>query len=1850
MPQRFCVLFRVLLLGIAVLVIANACGGSQLNTTLEPWRTPAKILSLEDALATVDAAAIEPGADPAILAQLAAGLKEALAATGSDKFVSGPPAMDGSETGFTWEPASGLFRWRYFSVGDYDQNSEVGAPDLQPLAANFGETGQFPLYSPYAVADGDLNGELGSADIVPIAQNFLAVCAGYGVYMSANADDYPVDNGAPNGATAVEVAVVPFTAALGSPDAERLWFEYTPDTAPAPGTYWWVRPLDGEGNPGTPSNLFEFPDVPGEYNIYYNNYTYDGLDRRIRTDYSISVKFEGQPDVRYFNLVADGDWVIQNVPLITFEGTGEFQEVLMGFNLEDGDALTELHCAPSIDAAPITAPQASAVRMPLFEREVVINSGIDGGETPSEEALSTEIGGEVADWGSHGSGFPNQDCGAGECSPTAVSNSLQWLNDTYGVPADGKDTSIGAMKNATGWDGTCGADWPDLKREYMNDNGYGITTDEYPDPLDAGTEADAAACESALQALKDGKDVEMNGGGHTAAVVAMARLADGRYVMYVAHDTKQGEDGGTEVEKVIYDPSAASPRMEGGAWFNGGKLNNFVVESPDLLDLDIILNQIDYTLDSTTQLDSVFGSVDLTYTPGSTPQYFNLTVEGEWVIQNVPLLPLEGVGVETTVTMGFPLDTTDGTDITEAGVGGSIDDTPRTEAPEGSATKPVGSEPVNMGSGRPGGVDPGNPKGEFGDQVVDSASHEGSFPNQDVGTNECVPGAISNSLQWLQDTTGSPPAGKPIDVDTWKPVTDWRVEDGAALGWANRKAQHMNDNGYGVSTEGYPPTDSSTHEATAGECDQALQALKDGKDVEMNGAGHCAAVVGMAKLANGSYVIYVAHDTNQGPDGNGGTKIEKVIYDPADDTPVAEGGWGFNGKIINGFVAEWAQAASTTKAAFTQTDFTLEDVVTADSEWGELELTYEATSGNGVQYLNLMLEGEWVMQNVPVRDPDTPGQQVTVIVPFAVTGDPPPGENWVESFFDVSITPDQQTEMPGGNYLCTAGDTDYTMDSGEDGETLTYTGPTTDPLWWINSNFTDAAFHPWGKIVNQECGKGECAPAAVSNSLKMLKDSNADDMSGLSDSDIGIGTMKGATNWGTGGAPAGAPNTSTAWWNKKKAWMNARNNYPIKTEMVTDKTKLDDIIQAIRDGKDVELRVPGHVAMVTGCVKLADGTYVLEVAHDTSQGKDGGTKVELVKFDPSTGKLTGGTWINGKNFTTGSNNGAMFVVESVSPLNVKQTDYTVNGVTTTDSGWGEVTVTHTPAATGTIEFFNLSVNHEWVVENLPLPDIGAGNTQDVTIRYDLHVPDGTPLHEISYGYSIGPGMETGGVAETKTGLIDEGVFNMSDGDTGGSIAYAPPTGNMVWALGFPIDWAFHPSGTIVNQDCGDNECAPTACSNSLKMLQNQNPTAMAGLDDSNIGIGAMKPYTDWDTDGAPAGGLNDPGSWWNWKQLFCWLDPALPIDTQFIGDKADFGDVVDAIRDGKDVELRVPGHVVMVTGAMELPNGDYVLWVAHDTDQGPDGNGGTVIEPVYYDSSTNTFHGPGWIEGEKFSTPGDTQALFVVESVDSTEIDLLLDLPTHGIGTEGDPADVPNSVPVACTVYHSDFGDVTTDALTTYEFNPPGCGMVYGHNIRFDPLYLGIATLSAAYDGRPALPSPMVFNVNYQPPHDGLFCWPSETKPVEGEVITVTVFANETMNPLAQLSACRVMWEIGSPYAPGTINIGQFGGAPGDPDGVWEQFPAADYIFPDDSLLLPTEIPPGLFWAYDFYVWPMAGPEVPLVSGALFNFGLEVHSDLHITFQESDGVFDRTWYEDLGGFTYYWTDITNVGAPTVDMQ
>jgi hypothetical protein len=290
---------------------------------------------------------------------------------------------------------------------------------------------------------------------------------------------------------------------------------------------------------------------------------------------------------------------------------------------------------------------------------------------------------------------------------------------------------------------------------------------------------------------------------------------------------------------------------------------------------------------------------------------------------------------------------------------------------------------------------------------------------------------------------------------------------------------------------------------------------------------------------------------------------------------------------------------------FYQIDFDLDGDIITDSSWGAATIVYE--SDEEIEFINLAINGQWVVQNLPFLPV---GTEFTLDFDLGVEN----GIDVTQLPYACEITTYLLETMPSDFQTATVADRSAVMYSGEIGASATFSIPGA-LIGWLPVDF---AWHSKDDIVNQPCGVGECVPAAVSNSLKLLKKKHNLDMK---DNDISIDKMKEATDWNPGGAPVG-------WWDTKKKYMEG--NLPIETT-VYGKNDLDTIIGEIRRGQDVEVGADSHRAMVVGIIKLANGKYVLLVAHDTNQGPsdNGGEEIQLTIYDPETEKFTGGKWFNG---------------------------------------------------------------------------------------------------------------------------------------------------------------------------------------------------------------------------------------------------------------------------------------------------------------------------------------------------------------------------------------------------------------------------------------------------------------------------------------------------------------------------------------------------------------------------------------------------------------------------------------------
>lgn len=286
----------------------------------------------------------------------------------------------------------------------------------------------------------------------------------------------------------------------------------------------------------------------------------------------VELSYLGASQVQYFNLNIAGNWALQNIPVFSREGPAINQTTSFSFNL--GNSLlgpgfsrgTSLvgGTAPSgfsLTAAPLGTPPPVTAGVPINGGLTRYGAGLQAQTILLPPAALQQAGGAVQpnNTGAHRN-FPNQETGDNECVPAAVSNSLMFLRTNN--PGAGWGTlpvDIAAMKTATGWTAQgAPVNWSTLKRQYMNNHGYPIMT------------MDTTSFTDILDAIRQGKDVELSGGWHAAAIVGIADLGGGRWSLDVAHDTSQGMPGGTVTETITWNPTTM--RFSGSPGFFDGSI------------------------------------------------------------------------------------------------------------------------------------------------------------------------------------------------------------------------------------------------------------------------------------------------------------------------------------------------------------------------------------------------------------------------------------------------------------------------------------------------------------------------------------------------------------------------------------------------------------------------------------------------------------------------------------------------------------------------------------------------------------------------------------------------------------------------------------------------------------------------------------------------------------------------------------------------------------------------------------------------------------------------------------------------------------------------------------------------------------------------------------------------------------------------------------------------------------------------------------------------------------------------------------------------------------------------------
>ena len=150
-----------------------------------------------------------------------------------------------------------------------------------------------------------------------------------------------------------------------------------------------------------------------------------------------------------------------------------------------------------------------------------------------------------------------------------------------------------------------------------------------------------------------------------------------------------------------------------------------------------------------------------------------------------------------------------------------------------------------------------------------------------------------------------------------------------------------------------------------------------------------------------------------------------------------------------------------------------------------------------------------------------------------------------------------------------------------------------------------------------------------------------------------------------------------------------------------------------------------------------------------------------------------------------------------------------------------------------------------------------------------------------------------------------------------------------------------------------------------------------------------------------------------------------------------------------------------------------------------------------------------------------------------------------------------------------------------------------------------------------------------------------------GGNVRIAVATGDTANSFQYMNGCGVTCESGASYNKKSFDTGDIDGdtEPGAPiDGVWADMGASDFLLPNDSFIVGTDIGGGISRT-DFNVTPLGGSDIT-ANGLLFSFEYTFASagTYNLGF-EAVNVVSRTYYQDSSAATdFFWGNIANSHA------
>lgn len=336
--------------------------------------------------------------------------------------------------------------------------------------------------------------------------------------------------------------------------------------------------------------------------------------------------------------------------------------------------------------------------------------------------------------------------------------------------------------------------------------------------------------------------------------------------------------------------------------------------------------------------------------------------------------------------------------------------------------------------------------------------------------------------------------------------------------------------------------------------------------------------------------------------------------------------------LINILLKTDSSVAQTIK--FYQYDFSMDSVTQFNSDWGGLELQYDSFPGTMYVNLSTDLPGtttQWQIQNLLISKYGSDTEKTLI---YFDIGDTSVEVNSIN--YGLSLTPFPLNEQPIINSTDSVFSKTIEINSGIYGldtdkseiENTYFDNNSDQAVPTVGGTPVNTAGIDNKHRVNQEAGKNECVPVAISNSVKFL---NSMYNLNIPIFKTTIEFMKYAVGFiPDKGAPVNFADLKRNWF--------SMNNIPITTREYKLDIDMDKIMCELSRNQDVEItveryyyhwlwgsiQIAAHTAQISSISYLGEGRYELEISHDTEQDKIGGRERSYTIFDTRVNKFTAG--------------------------------------------------------------------------------------------------------------------------------------------------------------------------------------------------------------------------------------------------------------------------------------------------------------------------------------------------------------------------------------------------------------------------------------------------------------------------------------------------------------------------------------------------------------------------------------------------------------------------------------------------